>query len=500
MKLLLAVVALLAVVFAVTSTEAVLPGFTITLSQDSLNYGVGVAMTVARAEWGKVPIPGEKGAITEPILGTLTYAVNNITLLPNPILPDPVISFVPSVGVLLHFSGASFAMSAVFDYDAPTWKMNGTGTADITVTNLTVDVGISIVAKNDRPFLGVVRCDALIGDIKIVLGGGATWMQSWMEILKKTIISELQAEIVNMTSTYVDQMGNQLLQSFPTKEPVLGLAEIDFSLVADPLFTADSLSFFCKGEVYSLADPVEAPFAPAPMPSTATKEMLQLFVSDYVLNSATFALLKGGLLQYNITDQDLPSWSPIRLNTASWSFLLPQLASKYPNMAMVATIAATQAPVAKFTPQGLSELADGAIYFLVLPPNNGTAIPVFTLALNLTATVEMSVVNGTKLAGKLDSITPSISLQWSDVGDIPVSLLSSAIQMLVNALVPMANAYLATGYPLPSLPGLTLVQPTIGYGVDYMFVSSSFTYQPPTSAAIRAALAPPRSPVSITIN
>jgi hypothetical protein len=25
-------------------------------------------------------------------------------------------------------------------------------------------------------------------------------MQSWMEILKKTIISELQAEIVNMTS------------------------------------------------------------------------------------------------------------------------------------------------------------------------------------------------------------------------------------------------------------------------------------------------------------
>jgi hypothetical protein len=67
-----------------------------------LNYGVGVAMTVARAEWGKVPIPGEKGAITEPILGTLTYDVNNITLAPNPILPDPVISFVPSVGVLLH--------------------------------------------------------------------------------------------------------------------------------------------------------------------------------------------------------------------------------------------------------------------------------------------------------------------------------------------------------------------------------------------------------------
>jgi hypothetical protein len=68
--------------------------------------------------------------------------------------------------------------------------------------------------------------------------------------------------------------------------------------------------------------------------------------------------------------------------------VLPELASKYPNMAMVAVVAATQAPVAKFTPQGLTESANGAIYFLVLSPN-GTAIPVFTLGLNLTAAIEV---------------------------------------------------------------------------------------------------------------
>jgi hypothetical protein len=38
-----------------------------------------------------------------------------------------------------------------------------------------VDVGISIVAQNARPYLAVVRCDALIGDLKVVLGGGATY-------------------------------------------------------------------------------------------------------------------------------------------------------------------------------------------------------------------------------------------------------------------------------------------------------------------------------------
>jgi hypothetical protein len=87
-----------------------------------LNYGAQVAMKVARAEWGKVPIPGEKGAITEPILGTLSYDVHNITLAPNPILPDPTITLVPSVGFLLHvcvnrlrsFSSLSFFFFAVY--------------------------------------------------------------------------------------------------------------------------------------------------------------------------------------------------------------------------------------------------------------------------------------------------------------------------------------------------------------------------------------------------
>lgn len=165
---------------------------------------------------------------------------------------------------------------------------------------------------------------------------------------------------LNLYSYYVNQVGDQLLASFPTRLPLMGLAEIDFSLVRDPYFNPSTgISFFCKGEVYNLQNPVvrhlqpfllhayilligknlqEAPFSPESMPYSQTGEMLQLFVSDYVLNTAGFALYKS--LQYNLTDQvqpgislmieccsavlnsyaqDLPSWSPLRLNTASWS-------------------------------------------------------------------------------------------------------------------------------------------------------------------------------------
>lgn len=181
--------------------------------------------------------------------------------------------------------------------------------------------------------------------------------------------------------------------------------------------------------------------------------------------------------------------------------ILPELASKYPNMAMVATVIAKQPPVASFSSQGLSAEAIGAVEFMVVPAPS-RYVNVFTLGLNLTASLEVrflaeplpgipwrahvlvpnqqqiSLVNGTKLAGKINDLSPNVTLLWSDVGTIPVSLLSSGVKALIDTLVPIANSYLASGFPLPTFPGLTLVNPKIGYGDHYMYMSSSLTYKP----------------------
>jgi hypothetical protein len=85
-------------------------------------------------------------------------------------------------------------------------------------------------------------------------------------------------------------------------------------------------------------------------------------------------------------------------------------------MAMVATVAATQAPVAKFTPQGLTESANGAIYFLVLPPNGATAIPVFTLGLNLTAAIEVRSLPLLTTAHVCVCVRLRVRVRWSVCG------------------------------------------------------------------------------------
>jgi hypothetical protein len=103
-----------------------------------------------------------------------------------------------------------------------------------------------------------------------------------------------------------------------------GDAEIDYSFVAPPTFGQSYLTLNARGEFYNMPQKSEAPYAPKPMPDTATQgpEMLQVFVGDYVPNTASYVFWKAGKMQAELQDKDLPSWSPIRLNTSSWQGIL----------------------------------------------------------------------------------------------------------------------------------------------------------------------------------
>jgi len=490
----------------VAVSSAAQPGLTVTLSSAGLNYVAKTAVSLVRAEWGKVPIPGSSGSVTYPILGTIDYSLRDIKLAPNPTLPDPTVTLVSPSLLFVEITGSAFAVSFDFDYKAHNWSsVVGNGTINVAVTNFTLTTGLTMIAdSHGRPSLNITYSNASATDVKIVISGNASWMQDWVNILKSTITSQLLTQVASMVKTYGDQVGNQLLEYFPSREPVFGLAQVDLSLVTNPMFAPVSgISVFCKGAVLALQNPVEPPFSPSPMPYTVTQEMLQVFISDYVLNSAGFALFKAGLLAYNITDQMIPSYSPIRLNTSSWSFILPQLASKYPNTAMIATIQATQPPSAIISPKGISLAITSAIQFQVLPTGS-MATPVFTIGLNLTAAMMVHIVNGSLLTANISNLVPSVAMLWSDVGTIPLSLLNQGIQALTSMLLPVVNDFLSRGFPLPAFPGLTLTNPTIGYGQDYFFLSSSFSFQPSiVPMKSKAALGTPvdsRGRTAIAIN
>lgn len=97
----------------------------------------------------------------------------------------------------------------------------------------------------------------------------------------------------------------------------------------------DHVTHLLIGEFFSIASPQECPASVCSDPSIpdwqSTTDMVQMVISDYVANSAGFVYFDIGIpctlpvfndqigkLTLVVTSEQIPPWSPIKLNTTSW--------------------------------------------------------------------------------------------------------------------------------------------------------------------------------------
>ena len=99
-----------------------------------------------------------------------------------------------------------------------------------------------------------------------------------------------------------------------------------------------------KGEFLSIPHPVECHCIPSPLPPiTSSSKMVYVWLTDYVANSAASVYQMAGVLEYTVTPDmvntiismhmvtlsvfvsQVPSDSPIKLNTTSFKPFIPQV-------------------------------------------------------------------------------------------------------------------------------------------------------------------------------
>lgn len=122
---------------------------------------------------------------------------------------------------------------------------------------------------------------------------------------------------------------NSAFAKLPIQVPVNSKIGLNYGLVANPIFTQfftlpdkgnfQRNTYILLGEFYNLQhyDPCKHCKQP-PIPDAATNRMLQLSISDYMLNTLTDVFHKNGDLKVIVKDKDLPNWTPIRLTTQSF--------------------------------------------------------------------------------------------------------------------------------------------------------------------------------------
>jgi len=255
---------------------------------------------------------------------------------------------------------------------------------------------------------------------------------------------------------------------------------INYQLVGNPVFTGNWMEFPLLGEIYSQVSPQECPANICPkygLPDIINGEEVQTVVSDFVANSAGFSFFREGKLVLVLRDQDVPKWSPIRLNTSSFEFFLPQLYNKFPNMAMQIKLYSTVPPLTVFQTSGALVKAIGNLEVYVV--QGAALIPAFTLTGWISA-AGVATVEGNLLYGSLSFVQGNFTFQSSNFGPFHVEPLDQLLKLLFsNGILPAVNTLLKRGFHLPTVKGLTFINPTVGFGNHYLWVTTNAQYSPP---------------------
>jgi len=354
------------------------------------------------------------------------------------------------------------------------------GSADVDVS-LSAAVEIQITTSNGRPVLNVLQDSVNIGELKIHLHGGASWLyQLFINIFSGDIKKAITKALTDAITQNIDKGLNKALATLPISENIGKDAQINFELIGNPVFTSTYMQTPELGEFYARVNPQECPTGICPRtqtPDVINSQMLQMIITDFVANSAGFTFLNLGKLKIAINDSDVPSWSPIRLNTKSFEYTLPALYDKYPNDPLEIVMYCTQAPLGIFTPQGATIEAVGNLEVWVI--TDGQMIKAFTLDGSATSQ-GAALLSGTTLSGNLTYLEGNFTLLYSNIGPINVKIFDVILNVLFSeGVIPAVNTILKRGFVLPTVKGLTFINPSLGFGQDFLYVTTDVNYIPP---------------------
>lgn len=238
-----------------------------------------------------------------------------------------------------------------------------------------------------------------------------------------------------------------------------------------PIIGASSVNVGLKGEFYNIKTPVEPPFEAQPftMPDEPSY-MLSVGMSDFTLNSASYAYFSAKLLQLLITDSMIPPISPVHLNTTSLGKFIPKLAEMYPDMLMSVLVYAQEAPKFSIQPDAINVSIKAVAKASVILPN-GTQIPVFTINVDSKFSSELWIDDG-KLKGsvKMDNVT--LTLASSEVGTFKTDSLESLARTGGKFVLVKVNQKLREGFLVLRTKYAQLVNSVLKKEKGFLSISS----------------------------
>ncbi|XP_066417856.1 bactericidal permeability-increasing protein-like [Molothrus aeneus] len=448
------------------------PGFVVRITQAGLDYAQEQGIAILEKELAQLKLPDFSGKS-----GELHYSLSRLHI-PTFRLPHSRITPVPNVGLQVSISNASVELNG--DCLVKFLFIRGPGSFDLKVENISIKFILRLGSDTTgRPTISTSNCSARASKVGLRFSGKLAWLYN---TFKKTATSLLQNHLEttvcdNVAKSVQNKLQKQV-QTMPVTVRIDNKTGINYSLVAPPRATAQSLDADLKGEFYSLAHRSPVPFSPLPLAFPSDHERMVYFgASSYFFNTAGIAYHEAGALVFEITEAMIPKEARFSLDTSIFSAFIPQLEEKYPNMPMKFRLSAPTAPFLTIGPGGISFQPIVDIQAYAILPNSKLA-PLFLLSLTGNVSAVINVRSG-RIVGSLDVGRIRLSLKDSAVGTFQVQFLQSIMNILTsNVLLPHLNARLDEGFPLPLLDRIQLSNILVRFHQNFLLLGADVRFQP----------------------
>ncbi|XP_029690122.1 bactericidal permeability-increasing protein [Takifugu rubripes] len=458
----------LAVIVLITPTSGETPAVHVSLTDKALHYGAYVGAQWMTDKLKDVSIPDISGEIYI-LFDNLHYTLMGITI-ENVEFPEPSVEFYPGRGLDTSVSDVSVTLTGGWITRFGLIQDGGTFQMIVFDTDVTFAVQLGR-GVGGHPFVTSVNCEAHVGGVDMQFRGGASWIfQPFVSKYRDRVRGEIEDKICPQLKESIIMLDYRL-QVFGVSIDVNKDLTLDLGLTDDPVIDVSSLNVGLKGVIYSIKTHAEPPSEPQPFSLAEQPDsMLTLGVSEFTLNSASYAYYSAGLLQILLNDSMIPSYSPVHLNTSSFGAFIPQLPKMYPGLLMNLQLYAREVPVVSFQPGLVTLDLQGAVKAYAIQPT-GAQIPLFTLNTDSKFSGKVWTAGG-RLKGSAEMKNLTVTLEATEIGGFETAALENLARVGAKLAITKLNQRLGKGVELPRLKHAELTNTTLEVEMGFITIST----------------------------
>uniref|UniRef100_H3BHE9 Phospholipid transfer protein n=1 Tax=Latimeria chalumnae TaxID=7897 RepID=H3BHE9_LATCH len=394
-------------------------------------------------------------------------------------LPAPDLWFQPQKSLGFHIENASITLN--FQRKILYWFFRDVGSINASAEG--VNMKTTLEMSKDafgRLKISNVTCNASISKMHAKFSGTlgrvydfiATFITTGMRfLLNRQICPALNHASLVLLNSFLDTV--------PVRSEVDNYVGIDYSLLSDPVVSANSLDMDFKGMFYDLSNENHTLTNYAVTPVIKQNErMVYVAFSEYFFDSALYSYYKAGAYQMEISDEKMPKDLEVFLRTTYLGTIM--LLMKDPSAVdapMKLEIQVSTPPRCTIKPSGTT-VSVNAILKVILAPEGRPPIQLSSMTMETKMNGRISL-NGKKLLITLSLKRFKIYSNQSALESLALIPLQSPLKTLLQiAVMPIINVIERTkkGVQIPLPEGMDFVKDDIENHAGFIIVAADLHF------------------------